>query len=179
MFLSPFLKYIVPPSIFVKIAAITARDFTVSLQSMSPATYSVSSITTRAAATVNGETHDCRHSSAKSVLTCPRSKSAHNEAIATKHKIVVFLRNSLVSNTSICMHDLEINAIYDIDHSVTTLRTFAQDDCLYSERAPFRSPYQGSSRLGRARYNFQQGLVNTKEVLETKRCHGNASYKSV
>ncbi len=138
---------------------------------MSPAAPSVSSIETQAAALLDEVGHDYRHFSAK--LSSARSKG-YKEAIASKYKIVAFPRVSLVSNpcTSFSMQDLEIDAIYDLDCSVPTSRTFAQDDCLHTEHAPLLPALHGSS-LRRARYNFQQGLVNTKEVLEAQECREN------
>ena len=127
---------------------------------MAPA-LSVSCVTTRTTASVDEVGHDCRHLSAK--LSSARSKPAHKEAIASKYKIVVFPRESLLSNTSLSMQDLEINSTFVLDRSVPTSRTFAQDDCLHMEL------------IGRARYNFHQGLVNMKEVLEAQRCRRNAS----
>jgi hypothetical protein len=83
-----------------------------------------------------------------------------------QQKIVVFSRNSLVITEAV--QDLEDYALSDLDECVSTARIFPQDDCLHTELPPFRSFDHGSSRLGRARYNFQQGLLNTKEVLEIK-----------
>ncbi len=74
------------------------------------------------------------------------------------------------------MQELEMNAIYDLDEGVLTSRTYPQDDCLHTERAPFRS-LRGLAQTAlhvRARYNFHQGLVNTKEVLEAHGFAGDA-----
>ena len=131
---------------------------------MSPAPFSVSSIPKRAKP-VDGEGN--QHFSFK--RTDALSKPVHENEISTKHKIVVYSRNSMISNTSNRMRDLEINLIYDLDDGMPTSRTFSQDDCLHTECAPLRSALHGSSLIGRARYNFQQGLLNTKEVLETQR----------
>jgi hypothetical protein len=146
---------------------------------MSPAALSVLSIPSPVATTVDfvGRTgRNYRYCAFK--MTCARSKSEHDD-VSTKHKIVVFCRNSLKSNISnrMQMQELEINAIYDLDEGVpTTSRTYPQDDCLHTERAPFRSlrGLAPSALHVRARYNFHQGLVNTKEVLEAQGCAGNA-----
>jgi hypothetical protein len=108
-------------------------------------------------------------------MTFARSKSEHVDEVSAKHKIVVFSRNSLKSNISKSMHQLEINAIYDLDEGVPTSRIYPQDDCLHTERAPLRSPLHGSALHVREQYNFHQGLVNTKEVLEMQGCAGNAN----
>jgi hypothetical protein len=139
---------------------------------MSPSVLSVSSIETQAAALLDGVDHDYKYFSAK--LSSARSKPACKEAIESKYKIVAFTQVSLVSNpcTSFSMQDLEIDVIYDLDCSVPKSRTFAQDDCLHTEHAPLLPALHGSS-LRRAQYNFQQGLVNTREVLEAQGCREN------
>jgi hypothetical protein len=70
--------------------------------------------------------------------------------------------------------DLEEIDIFDLDDCIPTSRTFSQDDCLHAICVPhLRSQLQGISRLVRAQYNFQQGLLITKEIM--KKCADCAS----
>ena len=100
-------------------------------------------------------------------LYLTRSMSAHGSS-SPQHKIAVFSRNLLAATSFEAVQDLEDYAICDLDECLSTSRIFPQDDCLHTEFPPFQSLVHGPSRLGRAHYNFQQGLLNTKEVLEIK-----------
>ena len=105
------------------------------------------------------DTQNCREF--LSSLNLPRSISAQGESFP-QHKIAAFSRNSFIAGFK-TVQDLEDYEFCDLDDCVSTVRIFPQDDCLHTE-----IPFCGRSRLGRARYNFQQGLLNTKEVMETK-----------
>ncbi len=100
-------------------------------------------------------------------LNLSRSVSAQGD-ISPQHKIAVFPRHSLVVTGFKAVHDLEDYAFCDLDECLPTVRMFSQDDCLHTEILPFQNRVHAPSRLGRARYNFQQGLLNTKEVMELK-----------
>ncbi len=124
---------------------------------------SISSITTPAAATVDKGVE----------LTCARPNPEQEAAISTSFKMVAFHQPSSARYTSFNMEDFDINEIYDLEDTIPKTQTFAQDDCLHTERVPLRLSSCRSPQPGRARYNFQQGLVNTKEVLETEEFRGN------
>ena len=95
-----------------------------------------------------------------------RSSSQGN--CSPQHKIAVFSRNPLVVTGFKTVQDLDVYAFCDLDECLSTARIFPQDDCLHTELPPVQSLVDRPSRCGRARYNFQQGLLNTKEVLELK-----------
>ncbi len=78
--------------------------------------------------------------------------------------IPVFSRNSLIVTGFKAVKDLEDYDFCDLDECIPTVRLYPQDDCLHTEIPPLQS----RALLGRARYNFQQGLLNTKEVMEIK-----------
>ncbi len=100
-----------------------------------------------------------------------RSKSAHDEKIISNHKIVVFTsRKSVLLSGIRSVQDLEDFSDLELDESALT-RTFSQDDCLHLEQSSLGSPVHGLALHGRASYNFQQGLVNTREVLGMQRWH--------
>ncbi len=82
--------------------------------------------------------------------------------------IPVDSRNSRVATGFKAVQDLEDFAFCDLDECIPTAKIFPQDDCLHTEVPPFKSRDHGPSLLGRARYNFQQGLLNMKEVMEIK-----------
>ncbi len=82
-----------------------------------------------------------------------------------QRKIEACSRNSFVIAGFQAVHDLEDYGFCDLNECTSTLRIFPQDDCLHTRIPPFRYEY-GPSRLGRARYNFQQGLLNMREVME-------------
>ncbi len=99
-----------------------------------------------------------------------RSKSVQDDKISTKHTIVVFNRQSVVSKSILSVHDLEDDGRLEIQESIlSTSRMFSQDDCLHSESTPYKSPL-----CVRARYNFLQGLLNTKEAQGMQGLVGNA-----
>jgi hypothetical protein len=110
--------------------------------------------------------HNCRKKSADLYLS--RSVSAQGCESVSPHKIAVFSRKSLAITGFKPVQDLESYAFCDLDQCVSTAKLFSQDDCLHTELLPIRSLVHGSSHLGRARYNFQQGLLNTKEVLDIR-----------
>ena len=96
-----------------------------------------------------------------------RSIFAQDDSIM-QHKIEACSRNSsFVIAGFQAVHDLEDYGFCDLNECTSTVRIFPQDDCLHTRIPPFRFEY-GPSRLGRARYNFQQGLLNMREVMEKK-----------
>jgi hypothetical protein len=146
------------------------------LSSMSQSTISVPSITARAKRIVCRGKNDARHIAPKMPCapTRVRSKSTHDDENSTKHKIVVFNRSSFVSHSTQFLQNPEVGEFHGLEDCVPISRFFSQDDCLHSESAPLPPPMHKSSRLARTRYNFQQGLLNTKEVLAMQRYPGNA-----
>ncbi len=122
---------------------------------------SVSSIHTNAAAS---EWIDCINLEMSYAGDSAQSK--YDDEVFVKHKIVVFRQHFSGSNSTSFLQDLEADELCDEDEYKQISRTFSQDDCLHAAGAHCRPPLRGSSRLVRARYNFQQGLINTREALE-------------
>ncbi len=101
------------------------------------------------------------------------------DEISTKQMIRTLDQSTRASNDGrMIFQDLGVDELCDAYSSVPTSNMFTQDDCLNSESAPRRPTLQGSSGILRARYNFQQGLINMKEVMDVQRQTGNASITS-
>jgi hypothetical protein len=73
-------------------------------------------------------------------MTFTRCKSARDDEEATKHKIAVFNRKSILSSGTWSVQDLEDFCDLDLDEYVPTSRIFSQDDCLHMEQSPLGSP---------------------------------------
>ncbi len=86
-----------------------------------------------------------------SVCDLPRPMSAQGDSVAQYMKDV---------------HDLEEFVFCYLDECMPTERIYSNDDCLYMARQSSQSLAHKSSRHVRARYNFQQGLLNMVDALE-------------
>jgi hypothetical protein len=100
-----------------------------------------------------------------SLSTFSRSISAQGDSLALQ-KIAVFPQSSFVAKK--VAQDLEDYAFCNLDACVSTATIFSQDDCLHMEFPPLPSLTPDMSCISRARYNFQQGLLNMKEVMEPR-----------